>query len=251
MKLSFQGLTKEYKIHKSYFCKRAFILEDTIENRDESVFITPLINILEFKDDSFSFNEIYTHLNEEEQENLIIIEEENLQDDFEKNDIEKKETLENSNFKKIKNFKQISKISRFFSNSCFDIYQKKYAQNELLHKKTSDKVHIFEHISFFKFDSLFTKIELLNYDPATDSLSFNLDLFPSGVKYKYAIYENSLLIILLGSISNENLFKFLKSFVYKNKNKASCEKIFTLNINQNPVFVLNLKLVDEPMNFAR
>ncbi len=65
-----------------------------------------------------------------------------------------------------------------------------------------------------------------------DSLSFNLDIFPSGMSYKYGILKGSMHIILQGKTSSTMLFPFLKSMIYKNKSENSSEKIFTLMINQ-------------------
>ena len=73
MKIIFQGKSCEYRIEKSYFCSDAFLVKDKIQNRDGVDFITSNVQILQFSDNSFTFDEILAHLSIDS-ENTIIVE---------------------------------------------------------------------------------------------------------------------------------------------------------------------------------
>ncbi|MCH5336662.1 MAG: hypothetical protein J1D99_04500, partial [Campylobacter sp.] len=75
MKIHFKGKSSEYEIEKSRFCARAFVIKDKIKNRDEVNFITPNVEILEFSDENFSFDEIFNFLESPSDENTIIVDE--------------------------------------------------------------------------------------------------------------------------------------------------------------------------------
>ncbi|EKD4897290.1 hypothetical protein OR099_001801, partial [Campylobacter jejuni] len=105
-------------------------------------------------------------------------------------------------------------------------------KQEVVTIKKHEKLEIFKNLSQEDQEISFVKIEILNYDSNEDSLSFNLDIFPSGMSYKYGILKGSMHIILQGKTSSTMLFPFLKSMIYKNKSENSSEKNFTLMINQ-------------------
>ncbi|EDP2686579.1 hypothetical protein FW140_06140, partial [Campylobacter jejuni] len=74
MKIVFKGKSSEYEIQRSCFCVDAFVIKDKIEERDGVDFITSNIELLEFSDDSFTFEEIVKHFNICNSEDMIIVE---------------------------------------------------------------------------------------------------------------------------------------------------------------------------------
>ncbi|MFK0432568.1 hypothetical protein ACISOK_06370, partial [Campylobacter jejuni] len=73
MKIVFKGKSSEYEIQRSCFCVDAFVIKDKIEERDGVDFITSNIELLEFSDDSFTFEEIIKHFNIYDSEDLYLI----------------------------------------------------------------------------------------------------------------------------------------------------------------------------------
>lgn len=74
MKIVFKGKSSEYEIQRSCFCVDAFVIKDKIEERDGVDFITSNVDLLEFDDDSFTFEEIVKHFNICDSEDMIIVE---------------------------------------------------------------------------------------------------------------------------------------------------------------------------------
>ncbi len=74
MKIVFKGKSSEYEIQRSCFCVDAFVIKDKIEERDGVDFITSNVDLLEFSDDSFTFEEIVKHFNICDTEDMIIVE---------------------------------------------------------------------------------------------------------------------------------------------------------------------------------
>ncbi|HEH3962765.1 TPA: hypothetical protein SGZ69_000410 [Campylobacter jejuni] len=74
MKIVFKGKSSEYEIQRSCFCVDAFVIKDKIEERDGVDFITSNVDLLEFSDDSFTFEEIVKHFNICDSEDMIIVE---------------------------------------------------------------------------------------------------------------------------------------------------------------------------------
>ncbi len=94
MKIVFKGKSSEYEIQRSCFCVDAFVIKDKIEERDGVDFITSNVDLLEFSDDSFTFEEIVKHFNICDSEDMIIVEDfdmksnkdnQNQEDDIEHN----------------------------------------------------------------------------------------------------------------------------------------------------------------------
>lgn len=249
MKIVFQGKSNEYEIEKSHFCNRAFIVKDKVINRDEVNLITDSVEILEFNDDSFKFDEILEHLQEENSENTIFIE-----DYFNENNTlmisDKSETKElldqdkNNNYlKNTIKFEPSNTFSRFFSNANFILNSNICEQRENINLPKDDKLEIFKNLKNKDLDISFVKLEFLNYDNHNDSLSFNLEVFPSGASYKYGLSQNTMYMILQGKFSSASLFNFLKSFVYKSKAQNICEKTFILMLNHKLVYELKVSLI--------
>lgn len=249
MRVVFQGKSNEYEIEKSHFCNRAFIVKDKVRNRDEVNLITDSVEILEFSDDSFKFGEILEHLQEENGENTIFIE-----DYFNENNTliisdksEIKELLEHQKsekcFKNTMKFKPISSFSRLFSNTNFILNLNNCKQRESVKLSKEDKLEIFKNLKNEDLEIGFVKLEILNYDSRIDSLSFDLEAFPSGASYKYGISKNTMHMILQGKFSSASLFNFLKSFVYKSKAQNICEKTFILMLNHKLVYELKVSLI--------
>ncbi|EJF0793810.1 hypothetical protein LIO83_000145 [Campylobacter jejuni] len=240
MKIVFKGKSSEYEIQRSCFCVDAFVIKDKVEERDGVDFITSNIELLEFSDDSFTFEEIVKHFNICNSEDMIIVEDFDMksnkdnqnQEDNIKHDILKSEKIIHENTKQISmQFKNLKFFSRIFKNENF-LSDFKESKQEVVVIKKHEKLEIFKNLSQEDQEISFVKIEILNYDSNEDSLSFNLDIFPSGMSYKYGILKGSMHIILQGKTSSTMLFPFLKSMIYKNKSENSSEKIFTLMINQ-------------------
>ncbi|WP_038815817.1 DUF5416 family protein, partial [Campylobacter jejuni] len=238
MKIVFKGKSSEYEIQRSCFCLDAFVIKDKIKERDGVDFITSNVEVLEFSDDSFTFEEIVKHFNICDSENIIIIEDFDMesnkdnQKDNIKYNILKSEKMTHENTKQTSmQFKNLKFFSRIFRNENF-LSDFEESKQEVVTIKKHEKLEIFKNLSQEDQEISFVKIEILNYDSNEDSLSFNLDIFPSGMSYKYGILKGSMHIILQGKTSSTTLFPFLKSIVYKNKSENSSEKIFALIINQ-------------------
>ncbi|TKX30701.1 DUF5416 family protein [Campylobacter estrildidarum] len=252
MKILFQGKSNEYEIEKSHFCNQAFIIKDKIANRDEIDFITNIVHTLEFSDDSFSFDEIMEHLKNDNNKDIIIVEncfndekdEEkivldfNIQEEIQNNITNSK----NSDFKKGQ-FRPLKIFSRIFQNANFILKSESYELSESIQSPKRDKLEIFKNLECKDMEISFAKIEIFNYDNVNDSLNFNLEMFPSGASYKYGISQNTMYVILQGKMSSVSLFNFLKSFVYKNKNEQSCNKIFILTFNHRLIYKLEVSFI--------
>ena len=74
MKITFKGKSSEYEIQRSSFCIDAFVIKDKIEKRDGVDLISSNVKVLEFSDDSFTFEEIFKHLSTDDNEDMIIVE---------------------------------------------------------------------------------------------------------------------------------------------------------------------------------
>ncbi len=253
MKVRFKGKSGEYKIKKSHFCTNAFVIEDKISGRDGVDFITCNVDFLEFSDESFGFDELIRFLETPNDENIIVVDEffeKDLEKDF---NLQEEQTVQeglNENFSKKElreekrkpSFVLGDNFSRIFCKNLFIKHTREFEKNESLELSDLQKFEFFKNLEESEQELSFVKIEVLNYEHC-DSISFNLELFPSGVSYKYGIYENILRIILTGKMQNTELFKFLRSFVYKNKGGVLGEKIFTLTLNQNPFYRLKIKFI--------
>lgn len=245
MKIVFKGKSSEYEIQKSHFCANAFVIKDKIKGRDGVDFITSNVKILEFSDDSFTFEEIVKHFNDDN-EDMIVIEEfdkksnkdkQNQEDDKEHNIIKSEEIIQENTKQTSMQFKNLKFFSRIFKNANFLADFREYKQEKLEMSK-KEKLEIFQKLDEEMQEFSFVKIEILNYDSNNDSLSFNLDIFPSGMSYKYGILKGAMHIILQGKTSHSMLFPFLKSMIYKNKSENPCEKIFILTLNHKKYFKL-------------
>lgn len=265
MKIRFKGKSSEYEIEKSRFCVRAFVIKDKIKNRDEVDFITPNVEILEFSDENFSFDEIFNFLESPSDENTIIVDEffeENLKEqnshtqrsDLRQNEAAEKiendekfqeESEEQKNEEQTEKFKfsLVKSFSRLFHQNLFIKKIEEFQIDEILEVSNEQKIWFLKNLESDGQELSFVKLEILNYDANQDSISFNLELFPSGASYKYGIYGNVLRIILIGKMQNSELFAFLRSFVYKSKDKALGERIFTLSFNQNAFYRLRVKFI--------
>lgn len=128
MKIVFKGKSSEYEIQRSCFCVDAFVIKDKIEERDGVDFITSNVELLEFSDDSFTFEEIVKHFNICNSEDMIIVEDfdmksnkdnQNQEDNIE-HDILKSEKIIHENTKQISvQFKNLKFFSRIFKNENF------------------------------------------------------------------------------------------------------------------------------------
>ena len=258
MKVHFKGKSGEYEIEKSHFCTHAFVVKDKINERDGVNFITSNVDFLEFSDEHFSFDEIIKFLETSSDENTIIVDEffekdeRNLKEkdlNSQKNHLNQNENFPCNEEEKVCNKQEKFQLtlaeyySRIFGKNLFVKYTKEFEKNESFELSNVEKLEFFKDLEESEQELCFVKIEILNYDDSCDSISFNLELFPSGVSYKYGIYKNILRIILLGKMQNSELFAFLKSFVYKSKDKIIGEKIFTLTLNQNPFYKLKIKFI--------
>ncbi len=116
MKIVFKGKSSEYEIQRSCFCVDAFVIKDKIEERDGVDFITSNVDLLEFDDDSFTFEEIVKHFNICDSEDMIIVEDfdmksnknnQNQEYDIE-HDILKSEKIIHENTKQTRGITQIN-----------------------------------------------------------------------------------------------------------------------------------------------
>ncbi|HDZ5064840.1 TPA: hypothetical protein RTH03_000217 [Campylobacter jejuni] len=245
MKIVFKGKSSEYEIQRSSFCIDAFVIKDKIEERDGVDFITSNVRVLEFSDDSFTFEEIVRHFNVCNSEDMIIVEDfdkksnkDNQKQEENIDNIAKPEKTIHESTKQISiQFKNLKFFSRIFKNENF-LSDFNEGKQEVITIEKQEKLEIFKNLSQEDQEISFAKIEILNYDSNEDSLSFNLDIFPSGMSYKYGILKGSMHIILQGKTSGLMLFEFLKSMLYKNKSENPSEKIFTLMINQKKYYKL-------------
>ncbi len=224
MKIVFKGKSSEYEIQRSCFCVDAFVIKDKIEERDGVDFITSNVDLLEFDDDSFTFEEIVKHFNICDSEDMIIVEDfdmksnknnQNQEYDIE-HDILKSEKIIHENTKQTSmQFKNLKFFSRIFKNENF-LSDFKESKQEVVAIKKHEKLEIFKNLSQEDQEISFVKIEILNYDSNEDSLSFNLDIFPSGMSYKYGILKGSMHIILQGKtyINYEKLRYILSELKY-------------------------------------
>ncbi|MGH2328037.1 DUF5416 family protein [Campylobacter taeniopygiae] len=241
MKIVFMGKSSEYEIEKSSFCNEAFVIKDKIANRDGVDFITKNISVLEFSDESFSFDEIIKHLEVNVGEDVIIVE--NFFEKEENKDEIKNESKENAIEKSSQKFKIIKSFSRIFENANFIIKSENDIQSDIIEISKEDKLEIFKNIEFEEMEVSFVKLEIMDYDSSYDSLNFDLEAFPSGASYKYGISQNAMYVILQGKMSSVSLFRFLKSFIYKNKNEKSSHKTFSLTFNHNMIYRLSVSFV--------
>ncbi|WP_306821958.1 DUF5416 family protein [Campylobacter jejuni] len=147
MKIVFKGKSSEYEIQRSCFCVDAFVIKDKIEERDGVDFITSNVDLLEFDDDSFTFEEIVKHFNICDSEDMIIVEDfdmksnknnQNQEDDIE-HDILKSEKIIHENTKQTSiQFKNLKFFSRIFKNENFLLILKKVNKKLLLSKNTKN-----------------------------------------------------------------------------------------------------------------
>lgn len=246
MKIFFQGKSDEYEIEKSYFYNRAFIVKDKIPNRDKIDFITDSVTLLKFSDHSFEFDEILKCLYDEDEENTIIVEEIFTTSQIKQDEgadlpplvIKDDEALKNN----IK-FTPFNTFSRVFNKDRFIFMPNTCEQKESIRVEKNQKLNIFETLKITDLNTSFVKIEILDYDANNDSVNFDLDVFPSGVSYKYGISQNTMYIILQGKMTSCLLLDFLKSFVYKNKKELACEKTFVLMLNHKLAYELKVFFV--------
>ncbi|WP_239820744.1 DUF5416 domain-containing protein [Campylobacter molothri] len=241
MKIVFMGKSNEYEIEKSSFCSEAFLIKDKIPNRDGIDFITKNVSILEFSDENFSFDEIIKHLEVDVGEDIIIVEN-FFQQEKNKDEIESilKENITQESSQK---FQSSKTFSRIFKNSNFIIKNENNIQSDIVEISKKDELEIFKTLEFEEKEISFVKLEIMNYDSYYDSLNFNLEVFPSGASYKYGISQNTMYVILQGKMSSVSLCRFLKSFIYKNKNKKSTYKTFFLTFNHNMIYKLSVSFV--------
>lgn len=237
MKITFKGKSSEYEIQRSSFCIDAFVIKDKIEKRDGVDLISSNVKVLEFGDDSFTFEEIFKHLSTDDNEDMIIVEDfdRKSNEDKQENIIKAEKTIHEKQVSG--QFKNLQFFSRIFKNENF-LSDFKEDKQEMISIKKQEKLEIFKNLSQKDQEISFAKVEILNYDSEEDSLSFNLDVFPSGMSYKYGILKGSMHIILQGKTSGIMLFTFLKSMLYKNKGENPSEKIFILTINQKKYYKL-------------
>lgn len=142
MKIVFKGKSSEYEIQRSCFCVDAFVIKDKIEERDGVDFITSNIDLLEFDDDSFTFEEIVKHFNICDSEDMIIVEDFDMKSN--KNNQNQEYDIEHDILKSEKiiheNTKQTSmqfKNLKFFSRIC-----RRKNKISIWKNKTSIKVEI-------------------------------------------------------------------------------------------------------------
>lgn len=237
MNITFKGKSSEYEIQRSSFCIDAFVIKDKIEKRDGVDLISSNVKVLEFSDDSFTFEEIFKHLSTDDNEDMIIVEDfdRKSNEDKQENIIKAEKTIHEKQVSG--QFKNLQFFSRIFKNENF-LSDFKEDKQEMISIKKQEKLEIFKNLSQKDQEISFAKVEILNYDSEEDSLSFNLDVFPSGMSYKYGILKGSMHIILQGKTSGIMLFAFLKSMLYKNKGENPSEKIFILTINQKKYYKL-------------
>lgn len=155
MKIVFKGKSSEYEIQRSCFCVDAFVIKDKIEERDGVDFITSNVDLLEFDDDSFTFEEIVKHFNICDSEDMIIVEDfdmksnknnQNQEYDIE-HDILKSEKIIHENTKQTSmQFKNLKFFSRILKMKIFFLILKKVNKKLLLSKNT-------KNLKFLKFIS--------------------------------------------------------------------------------------------------
>lgn len=147
MKIVFKGKSSEYEIQRSCFCVDAFVIKDKIEERDGVDFITSNVDLLEFDDDSFTFEEIVKHFNICDSEDMIIVEDfdmksnknnQNQEYDIE-HDILKSEKIIHENTKQTSmQFKNLKFFSRILKMKIFFLILKKVNKKLLLSKNTKN-----------------------------------------------------------------------------------------------------------------
>lgn len=248
MEIHFKGKSSEYEIERSHFCSEAFVVKDKVKGRDGVEFVTSNVRSLKFSDECFSFDEIFRFLGNLSSENVIVVDD-SFGKDLGKRDLNSKkckftddeqESLsEQGKFK----FTLVKNPSKIFSKNLFIENLEDFQKNEILELSSGEKVNFLENLEQSGQEFSFAKLEVLNYDDKRDSISFDLELFPSGVSYKYGIHRNTLRIILQGKMKNPEIFAFLRSFSYKNKDKTPGERIFTLTLNQSPVYKLRVNFI--------
>lgn len=147
MKIVFKGKSSEYEIQRSCFCVDAFVIKDKIEKRDGVDFITSNVELLEFSDDSFTFEEIVKHFNICDSEDMIIVEDfdmksnkdnQNQEDNIEYN-ILKSEKIIHENTKQASiQFKNLNFFQEFLKMKIFFLILKKVSKKLLLSKNTKN-----------------------------------------------------------------------------------------------------------------
>lgn len=143
MKIVFKGKSSEYEIQRSCFCVDAFVIKDKIEERDGVDFITSNVDLLEFSDDSFTFEEIVKHFNICDTEDMIIVEDfdmksnkdnQNQEDDIEHNILKSEKIIHENTKQTSMQFKNLKFFSRIFKNENFLSDLKKVSKKLLLSK---------------------------------------------------------------------------------------------------------------------
>lgn len=150
MKIVFKGKSSEYEIQRSCFCVDAFVIKDKIEERDGVDFITSNVDLLEFDDDSFTFEEIVKHFNICDSEDMIIVEDfdmksnknnQNQEYDIE-HDILKSEKIIHENTKQTSmQFKNLKFFFKNFKNENF-LSDFKESKQEVVAIKKHEKLEI-------------------------------------------------------------------------------------------------------------
>lgn len=151
MKIVFKGKSSEYEIQRSCFCVDAFVIKDKIEERDGVDFITSNVDLLEFDDDSFTFEEIVKHFNICDSEDMIIVEDfdmksnknnQNQEYDIE-HDILKSEKIIHENTKQTSmQFKNLKFFSNFKNENFLSDF--KESKQEVVAIKKHEKLEIFK-----------------------------------------------------------------------------------------------------------
>lgn len=154
MKIVFKGKSSEYEIQRSCFCVDAFVIKDKIEERDGVDFITSNVDLLEFSDDSFTFEEIVKHFNICDSEDMIIVEDfdmksnkdnQNQEDDIEHNILKSEKIIHENTKQTSMQFKNLN-FSRILKMKIFFLILKKVSKKLLLSKNM-------KNLKFLKFIS--------------------------------------------------------------------------------------------------
>lgn len=155
MKIVFKGKSSEYEIQRSCFCVDAFVIKDKIEERDGVDFITSNVDLLEFSDDSFTFEEIVKHFNICDSEDMIIVEDfdmksnkdnQNQEDDIEHNILKSEKIIHENTKQTSMQFKNLKFFSRILKMKIFFLILKKVSKKLLLSKNM-------KNLKFLKFIS--------------------------------------------------------------------------------------------------
>ncbi|EDK4810897.1 hypothetical protein QFT56_001470, partial [Campylobacter jejuni] len=155
MKIVFKGKSSEYEIQRSCFCVDAFVIKDKIEERDGVDFITSNVDLLEFSDDSFTFEEIVKHFNICDSEDMIIVEDfdmksnkdnQNQEDDIEHNILKSEKIIHENTKQTSMQFKNLKFFSRIFKNENF-LSDFKESKQEVVTIKKHEKLEIFKNLS--------------------------------------------------------------------------------------------------------